>query len=101
MPYYVLNQMNSGGYYVIEPKYGIGCNTIFFSLKLEKKDVLDEFTDTLRSLYQKDLLEDNPLASCECCGPRWGYIDGPFEDLKSLYASKYKEEITWILNSDV
>ena len=70
-----IEQNNSGGYYLEDDKYGIGCYIIIEADNIkEAKRRLEEISDN----YDESQNEHSFYEFCECCGDRWDiwYKDG-------------------------
>jgi hypothetical protein len=70
-----IEQNNSGGYYIEDDKYGIGCYIIIEADNIEEaKRRLADIADN----YDESQNEHSFYEYCNCCGDRWDiwYKDG-------------------------
>ena len=69
--YYLLNQNNSGGYFITDDTLGIGENIIIEARNYQ--DVLNKLQE-FKSKYK------GFFKYCSCCGERWYYSEDEFEE---------------------
>lgn len=63
-----IEQNNSGGYYIEDDKYGIGCYIIIEADNIKEAKIrLEQIADN----YDESQNEHSFYEYCECCGDRW------------------------------
>lgn len=73
-----IEQNNSGGYYLEDDKYGIGCYIIIEADNIEEaKRRLEEISNN----YDESQNEYSFYEYCECCGDRWSDSHKDSDDL--------------------
>ena len=61
-------QNNSGGYYLEDDKYGIGCYIIIEADSIEEgRKIFEDIADNYDESQNKHYFDEY----CECCGERW------------------------------
>ena len=69
--YYLLNQNNSGGYFITDDNLGIGENII-----IEARN----YQDVLNKIQKFNSKYKGFFEYCSCCGERWYYDEDYFEE---------------------